>query len=315
MKAAVLIKYGPAKNLEVVDSIEPKASDLKPGEVLLQLKASSVNPVDYKVRNGRLKWVMSPKFPKIMGSDFSGIVAASRHHLFKEKDEVFGYITTTKGGAYAQKLIMKGKKIGRKPTTLSHQETAALPIAGITALQALRDIGKIKKGERVLINGCAGGVGHLAVQIAKFYQAEVTGICSTGKVEYAKSIGANQVIDYKKEEIYDKMQQYKIIFDTVGNLSFQNMKSYLEQKGVFIATNVYPEKIWALFTSIFSGKKARIILANANHDDFQTLSNLAEQGHLKPNIERTFPLKAIAEAQEHLERGHVKGKIVISIPD
>ncbi|MFW5759795.1 MAG: NAD(P)-dependent alcohol dehydrogenase [Cyclobacteriaceae bacterium] len=313
MKAAVLIKYGSADNLEVVDSFEPNASDLKKREVLINVKASSVNPIDYKVRNGRLKWAMSPKFPKIMGSDFSGVILSSQHHLFKAGEEVYGYITTTKGGAYAEKLIMKGKKIGRKPKNFTHQETAALPMAGITALQALRDIGGIKEGDQVLINGCAGGVGHLAVQIAKYYQASVTGICSTGKIDYAKSLRTDRIIDYKQEDIHDRMQQYRIIFDTVGNLSFQTMKPYLSKKGIFVATNVYPGKVWAMITSIFSARKARIVLANANHDDFQFLSNLSEHGHLKPYIEKEYPLKDIADAQKHLEKGHVQGKIVVNI--
>lgn len=313
MKAAVLLKYGSAENLEVTEIAEPTASDLKNGEVLIDVKASSVNPVDYKVRKGRLKWVMSPKFPKVMGSDFSGTVIASKHHLFNPGDDAFGYITTTKGGAYAEKLIMRGKKIGRKPEKLTHQETAVLPIAGITALQALRNLGQISDRQKILINGCAGGVGHLAVQVAKYYHAEVTGICSTSKVDYARSIGADKIIDYKKGELREKLEEYHIIFDTVGSLSFKDMKKHLLSKGTFIATNVFPDKIWATLSSIFSAKKAKIILANANHDDFQVLSNLCDQGHLKPFIEKEYTLGMIAEAQRHLEQGHTQGKIAITI--
>jgi NADPH:quinone reductase-like Zn-dependent oxidoreductase len=174
-------------------------------------------------------------------------------------------------------------------------------------------LGKVKTGDQVLINGCAGGVGHLAVQVAKYYQANVTGICSTGKIPYAKSIGADNIINYKEEDIHELLKKYRIIFDTVGNLSFANMKKYLEPNGIFIATNMFPGKVWAMLTSLFSAKKSKIILANANHDDFQVLSNLAETGHLKPYIEKEYSLSAIAEAQRHLEKGHVQGKIAISI--
>jgi len=314
MKAAILLQYGSAENFEINEMPEPTPEDLKNEEVLVNIKASSVNPIDYKVRNGRLRWFMSPRFPKIMGSDFSGTVIASKHHLFKSNDEVYGYITTTKGGAYAEKLIINGKKIGRKPVSLSHQETAALPIAGITALQALRDLGKIKAGDRVLINGCGGGVGHLAVQIAKYYRAKVTGICSTSKVDYAKSIGVDTVIDYKKEAIYSRLnQQFPIIFDTVGALNFKEAKQYLTRKGIFIATNVYPSKIWAMVSSLFSNRKAKIIFANANHQDFQILSKLADEGFIKPFIEKEYSLNAITKAQKHVEMGHTKGKIVITI--
>ena len=314
MKAAILLKYGSAENFEINEMPEPTPDDLKNEEVLVNIKASSVNPVDYKVRNGRLRWIMSPRFPKIMGSDFSGVVVASKYQLFKPGDEIYGYITTTKGGAYAEKLIIKGKKIGKKPANLSHQETAALPIAGITALQALRDLGKIKAGDRVLINGCGGGVGHLAVQIAKYYKADVTGICSTSKVNYAKSIGVDKLIDYKKENIYSQLnQQFSIIFDTVGALNFKSSKQYLTQKGIFIATNVYPSKIWAVISSVFSKRKAKIIFANANRNDFEILSKLAREGYLKPFIDKEYPINAIIEAQKHVENGHTQGKVVITI--
>lgn len=309
MKAAVINQFGGAGNIFVREMPKP---NLRNHHVLIRVKASSINPVDCKVRNGRHRWAMNKRFPKIMGSDFSGVVVEAKSYKYQVGEEVYGFISTIKGGAYAEYLAINERKVYPKPKNLNHAQAAALPIVAMTTLQALN---KIKKSQKVLINGCTGGVGHIAVQFAKHLGAKVTGICSTSKVPFAKKLGVDQIIDYSKEHLMESHERYDVIFDTYGNLSFPKISTLLTEKGKLIFITMNAKRIWQAVLHIFSKKKMIPVFARSSNKDFMLLHTLLEKKIIKPEIEKIYPLQAIANAQKHVETGHSKGKVVIEIPE
>ena len=313
MKAVVINRYGTPDVLEYQDMEKPA---IKPDQLLVQVRATSVNPVDWKVRQGHLQLLSGFKFPLVMGSDLSGVVVevGSQVTTFQPGDEVYTFLNSLKGGAYAEYAAVPASSAAKKPGNISHEEAASVPIAGLTALQALIDLGTLKPGQKVLINGASGGVGTFAVQIAKALNAEVTGVCSTKNLELVKNLGADFTIDYTQVDFTQQGVQYDIIFDTVGLKSFATCEKSLTSEGVYISTLPNVDDIAPMLVSLLlPGKKAKLVFAEPKSRDLDTLRLLIEGGKVHPVIDRTYKLSEVAEAQTYSESGRAVGKIVMSV--
>ena len=314
MKAVILEKYGSSDLLQYVDIEKPS---ITAEQVLVKVKASSINPLDWKVRQGMLKAFSGNKFPIILGFDVAGIVEeiGSRVTQFKPGDAVFACTTEGfQGSANAEYIAVAERLLAPKPANLSDEEAAAVPLAALTALQALRDKGKIDRGDRVLINGASGGVGSFAVQIAKELGAEVTGVCSTKNVELVRSLGAETVLDYTREDFTQNSQQYDCIFDAVAKQSFPKCRQVLKTKGIYIST--LPDlggAFWNIVTSIFPGKTSKWIVLNPNAEDLNILKSWIESEKIRVIIDRVYPLSELAAAHGYSESERAVGKIIISV--
>lgn len=313
MKAIVIRRYGPAEVLQYEDVEQPK---IEPTQLLVKVRASSVNPVDWKIRQGMLSLITGSQFPKILGFDVAGDVVAvgSQVTRFKPGDAIYGS-TSFPGGGYAEFAAVRENFVALKPINLSYEEAATVPLAALTALQALRDEGKIQTGQTVLINGAAGGVGIFAVQIAKALGAEVTGVSSTKNLDLVKSLLADRVIDYTQQDFTEDTAQYDIIFDAVGKRSLSQTKRVLKPNGIYITTLPSPEVfLEGIFTAFLPGQKAKFILEKPNTQDLVYLKELIEAGKIRVVIDRTYPLQELAAAHKYSETGRAVGKIAIAQP-
>jgi NADPH:quinone reductase-like Zn-dependent oxidoreductase len=316
MKAMVYTKFGPP---EVLQLQEVKKPTPKANEVLIKIFATAVTKEDPDMRaspgfNGLLR----PRHP-ILGQELAGEVEAIGKDVtrFRPGDQVFGMDSF---GAYAEyKCMPENGAVAIKPINLSYEEAASVPNGALTALPFLRDKGKIQSGQAVLIYGASGSVGAAAVQIAKYYGAKVTGVCSTTNLEWVKSLGADQVIDYTREDFTENGQTYDIIFDTVGKRSFSECKGSLTDEGVYLAVAPTPAiMLQMLWSAKSSGKKVKFTAAGLRParekvKDLVFLTELIEGGKIKPVIDRCYPLEQIAEAHRYVEKGHKKGNVVITV--
>jgi NADPH:quinone reductase-like Zn-dependent oxidoreductase len=324
MKAITSCEYG-VDNLKLQEIAKPTPAD---NEVLVHVRAASVNPADgHMVRDSWLARLFSgfrkPKNTRF-GTDFAGIVEAVGKNVtdFKAGDEVFG----AKNGAIAEHICVKTERaIVLKPGNITFEQAGSVGIAGITALQGLRDKGKLQAGQKVLINGASGGVGTFAVQIAKAFGAEVTAVCSTRNVDLVKSIGADHVIDYTKEDFTKTDQHYDVIYDLVGNHSFSERRRILKPNGICVLAGIggagaHPETMgrivgnfWNAFRSNFTKEKFVFYIAKLTKDDFGVLRDLMQSGKVSPVIDRTYELEQTADAVRYMEEGHARGKVVVTI--
>jgi len=324
MKAIVNCEYG-VGNLRLRDLEKPAPND---NEVLVRVHAASINPADGHLIRGM--WLMRPMMgmrkPKNtrFGTDFAGVVEAVGKNVteFKPGDEVFG----AKNGAVAEYICVPvDKGVVLKPANITFEQAGSVAIAGLTALQGLRDKGHIQAGQKVLINGASGGVGTFAVQIAKAFGAEVTGVCSTRNVDLVRSIGADHVIDYTKEDFTKTDQHYDMIYDLVGNHSFSERRQILTPNGICVlagmgGAGLHPES-WgrlfanfgAAFRSNLTPQKFVTYIAKLTKDDMTVLRDLMQSGKVSPVIDRTYQLSQTAEAVRYLEEGHARGKVVIVV--
>ena len=301
MKAAFYTKTESGKILEIRD-IEPPVP--KDKEVVLRVRAASVNPLD---------WRMKAQRP---GVDVAGeIVAVGRAVTqFKSGDEVFGVAK----GAFAEYACAPEAKLARKPASVSFEQLAAVPVAGLTALQALRDKGHLEPQQKLLINGAAGGVGTFAVQIAKSFGANVSGVCSTKNVELVRSLGADRVIDYTREDFTEGSERYDLILDNVGNRRLSAMKRVLNPRGRCVMAGA-PKKLSTVFTRIlkafawspFLRQKFKFFIANINRDDLSLFCDLIQAGKVTPVIDKRYSLTQTADAIAYVEEGHPRAKVLI----
>jgi NADPH:quinone reductase-like Zn-dependent oxidoreductase len=323
MKAVVHRCYGSPDVVRYEDIAKPVPAD---NEVLVRLHAASVNPLDWHYLEGTPYMVRldagigKPADPRL-GVDFSGTVEAVGKSVtrFKPGDEVFG----GKFGALAQYVaVPEERALALKPANVSHEQAAAVAIAALTALQALRDQGHVHSGEKVLINGASGGVGTFAVQIAKSFGTNVTGVCSTRNVGLVRSIGADQVIDYTREDITQSAQRYDVILDNVATHSLLEYKRILNPNGVYVMIGSTDPGHWfgwlwkplqGWVISHFTSQKFVMIFADLNREDLGTLASLMQSGKVTPVIDRTYKLSDAAEALRYLERGHARGKVVVTM--
>ena len=326
MKAVVYCDYG-VPNLKFQEIEKPTPAD---DQLLVRVRAASVNPLDWHFIEGT-PYVMramgvglrKPKDTR-HGVDFAGTVEAVGKNVtrFKPGDEVFGGRT----GAFAQYVsVRESRAVALKPANITFEQAASVPIAGITALQGVRDKGKVQAGQKVLVNGASGGVGTFAVQIAKSYGGDVTGVCSTKNLDMVRSLGADHVIDYTKEDFTKGDQRYDVILDNVANHSLSECRRVLNPDGKYVLLGgggvnegrwVWPgltHALKAMFLSKFVSQKMGMMLAELNHDDLAYLAGLMQSGKVTPVIDRTYKLSDLADAIRYLEQGHARGKVVISV--
>ena len=324
MKAIVHCEYGGPEVLTLADVEKPTPAD---NQVLVKVRAASVNPLDLTIRG---LWLLRPlsglRKPKDtrVGVDYAGTVEAVGKNVtqFKPGDEVFG----GKNGAIAEYVcVLADRSVVLKPANMTFEQAAAVPVAAITALQGLRDKGKIQPGQKVLVNGASGGVGTFAVQIAKSFGTEVTGVCSTHNVDLVRSIGADHVIDYTKEDFTKADQRYDLIYDLVGNHSFSERRRILNQNGICVMAGVggagwhdgiamrLAGELNAYVRSRFVSQKFIAYIAQFNKQDMTLLADLMQSGKITPVIDRTYKLNQTADALRYLEQGHARGKVVINL--
>jgi NADPH:quinone reductase-like Zn-dependent oxidoreductase len=312
MKAITYDRSGPPEVLHVAERPEPRFSAR---QLLVRVHAAGINPVDWKLRRMRLRppW---QRFPVIPGADVAGEVVrvGTTVTRFRVGDAVYAMLSPFAGGGCAEYAAVPERQAARKPANLSFEEAAAVPLAGMTALQALRDTGRLKAGDRVLVNGASGGVGSFAVQIAKTFGATVTAVTSGNNVEWVKALGADRVIDYRREDFTRSEERYHVVFDVVSSSSFARCKPILESRGLYIRTLPSPSTIFHLIAStIIPGPQTRLVFLRPRSADLETLRELIESGQLLPHVERVFPLSQTDEAHALSETGHVRGKLVIRV--
>src|SRR6266852_1601787 len=323
MKAAVYTRYGPPNVVVQIADVEMHVP--KDNEVLIQVRAASVNPLDWHFMRGTpyfVRIMTGLRKPKItrLGVDVAGQVEAVGGNItqFKPGDEVFGSCR----GAFAEYACTSESALVTKPNNVTFEQAASAPVAAFTALQGLRDKVQIRPGQKVLINGAAGGVGTFAVQIAKWFGADVTGVCSTRNVDMVRSIVADHVIDYTQEDFTKRGQRYDLIFDCVGNHSLSASRRVLNPKGTVVmvgertgrgAIGILARLITALVVSRFTSQKLRTFLARPRQEDLVIMRDLMKTGKVRPVIDKCYSLSEVPAAIRYLEERHARGKVVISL--
>jgi len=324
MNAIVYHEYGTADVLRLEEIERPVLGN---NQVLIEVRAAAANPLDWHYMRGtpylmRMdSGLFRPKSTRL-GVDVSGRVVAVGENVtrFKPGDEVFG----TAGGAFAEYARASEDKVVLKPANLSFEQAAAVPVAALTALQGLRDKGRLQPGQKVLINGASGGVGTFAVQIAKSFGAEVTGVCSTRNVEMVRALGADHVIDYTKEDFSQSSDRYDLILDNVGNRSLGDFRRVMNPEGIYVLIGgggpddgrwigPFARVIKACLLSPFVSEELVMLLASINKDDLLLMKELMEEGKVTPVIDRTYALSEVPEAIRYLEKGHARGKVIITV--
>ena len=317
MKAIIYTRYGEPDVLEFRDVEGPVPKD---NEVRIKVHASTVTPMDFRFRSGTtliarlMTGVREPKKSyTILGIELAGEVESVGKDvgLFNEGDHVFAGGLP---GSHAEYVCMPEDKVARKPSNMTFEEEAAVPFGAVTALRFLRDYGRIQNGLKVLINGASGGVGTFAVQLAKNFGSEVTGVCSTSNLEMVRTLGADKVIDYTREDFVGNNDAYDIVFDAVGKRSFGQCKRSLTKKGVYLSTvATMPLMMQMLRTSIIGTRKAVFAMPPLRQEDLHYLRDVIESGAVKSIIDRRYSLEQAGDAHRYAEKGHAKGKIILSI--
>ncbi len=308
MKAIRIHEFGGPEVLKLEDIPRPKpAAD----EVLIKVYASGVNPVDYKIRAGLRKEKFPTTFPLTPGWDVSGVIEEIGNDVkhLKKDDEVYSLPDPTKDGTYAEYVIVKENKVGKKPKSIDHVHAAGVPLAGLTAWQGLFDFGKLQAGEKVLIHAASGGVGTFAVQFAKWKGAYVIGTTSEKNIDFVKQLGADEVIDYKKEKFENKLKDIDIVFDTIGGETQKRSVEVIKNGGRLITT-LKPE-----VTDEAKEKNIHFegFSAQSYPDQLEKIAELIDEGKVKPVVSKIFSLEEAAEAQKLIEQGHTTGKIILKI--
>jgi len=322
VKAITYTQYGTPDVLKLVETDKPVPKD---GEVLVKIHAASVNALDWHLLTADIflvrfgEGLFKPKRSRL-GADMAGVVEAVGSGItqFKPGDAVYGDIEPYGSGAFAEYAAVPAKGLAPMPAGASFEEAAALPVAALTALQGLRDVGKIAAGKRVLVNGASGGVGTYAVQIAKAFGAEVTAVCSTRNVEQARALGADHVIDYTKENFTQSGQQYDLILAANGYHSLGDYKRALAPGGIYVMVGGKTRQIFDVILlgwwySRGGDKKLANVMARSSVPDLLVINELVESGKVKPAIDRTYPLEQSADALRYLGEGHARGKIIIKV--
>lgn len=322
MRAIVYTKYGPPDVLQLKEVEKPTPKD---NEVLIKVHSVSVNAADWHLMRADPLFVrlitglLKPK-NTILGADIAGRVEVIGSNVkeFKPGDEVFGDISGCGWGGFAEYVSVPEQALVLKPSNITFEEAAAVPMAAVTALQGLRDKGQIKAGQKVLINGASGGVGPFAVQIAKSFGAEVTAVCSTGKIDMVHAMGADHVIDYTKEDFTKSGQRFDLILAANGYHSISEYKRALSPNGIYVMTGgsmaqIFQALLLGPLFSMTGSKRMRNVTAKPNKKDLSFLKELLEAGKVVPCIDRNYSLSEVPEAIRYLEEGHARGKVVITV--
>lgn len=323
MKAIVNTQYGSPDILQFKEVAKPTPKD---NEVLIKVHASSINAADLHLLRAdpflvRLEMgLIKPKKRTILGGDVAGQVEAVGKSVtqFQPGDEVFSDLSSCGFGGFAEYVCAPETALVLKPTNITFEQAAAVPLAAITALQGLRDKGQIRAGQKVLINGASGGVGMFAVQIAKSFGADVTAVCSTKKLNMVRSLGANHVIDYTQEDVTRTGQRYDLIFDAAAYRSFLDYKRALTPRGIYVMvggsnSGLFHSMIVGALVSMIGSQKFGVLMATPNAKDLGFLKDLLESGKVVPVIDKCYPLSETANAFRYVEDRHVQGKVVITV--
>ena len=313
MKAMQYRDYGTPDQLQLVDVPMPRP---EPTQLLVRVLATSVNPIDWKLHNGQYRHIMPVRFPSIPGFDLAGEVTevGAQVTRFKPGDRVFAMLDRRPGGTSAEYVVVGELAAARSPTNLKPEEAAAIPLAGLTALQCLRDLGRIASGKRVLIIGATGGVGHFAVQIARSYGANVTAVCSGRNTELMRRLGADRIIDYTQTPDLRGPQPYDLVLDFIAHSPLRQLLALLAANGIYVSSLPSASRIAAAFLlPLVSRRRVRIAGVKPRGVDLDELSRLCEAGTLRPVIDRTFNFEELAAAHAYSQQGRTVGKVVIQV--
>lgn len=312
MKSVQMTGYGGSEVVEI-NRNAPPPSDPSAGMVLVKIKAAGVNPADWKIREGYMQKLVPLRFPSTMGMDFSGVIEKVGNSVFDLKlgDEVYGQAGVVNGGsgAFAEMALAKGDSIAHKPKTPSHLETAALPLAGVSAWQALVETIKLTKGQKVLIHGGAGGIGSIAIQLAKHLGAYIATTVSTNDKQFAKELGADEVVDYETQTFEDLLHDYDAVLDTVGGETHTRSFKILKRGGIIVSMLEQPnQELMDRF-----GVKAISQFTQVNRERLTKLAQHVDQNNIHVHVDRTFPLEEADKALDYQKNEHPRGKVVLAI--
>lgn len=308
MKAVRIHRYGGIDALSLEDVPKPEPG---PGDLLVRVHAAGVNPVDWKIREGHLKVLLRHKLPLTLGWDFSGVVEAVGSGVsgFKPGDEVYGRPDIKRDGAYAEYIAVRAREVARKPTSIDHVRAAAVPLAAITAWQSLFDVAGLAAGQRALIHAAAGGVGHFAIQLAKWKGARVAGTCSRKNEELVRGLGADQVVDYARQRFEDVVEPVDVVLDTLAGEVQRRSWRVLKRRGTLVSIT----DPLARLKGLLRAKRGRFLFIEPNAAQLSEMTALIDQGRMKPVVETVLPLFEARKAQELSQGGHTRGKIVLKI--
>ncbi len=311
MKIIIYKTYGPAEVMELTETSIPSPA---PDEVLIKVMAAGINPVDYKVRNGSLKFITGKKFPRTPGGEIAGTVEknGSQSSKFKEGEKVFAMLSMA-GGGYAEYICIKQELLSNFPEQWNFADAAVVPLAGLTALQSLRDKGNIAKGMKVLVNGGSGGVGMFGIQIARAMGTEVTAVCSEKNIDLVKGFGAHHVVDYQKADFTRLTEKFDIILDAVAKSSAGKCSRILKPGGAYVTTVPTPAVMLRQMMNPLRSNKTFGIMCKPGGKDLDVLADFMREGKIKPFIEKTYTLDQAPIAHKHIETGRVRGKLVIEM--
>lgn len=313
MKAAIINHFGKPEVFEISEIAKP---EIKADQLLVKVSAVSINPIDWKQRKGNHKYILGSPFPIVLGYDVCGDVVETGTEIsnFKKGDKVFGVLDNKYGGALAEFAIGHENCFAHKPENISDIDAAALPMASLTALQALRDKAQLKKGQSVLILGASGGVGHMAVQIAKIMGAKVIAVASEASKKFVEQFHPDEFIDYKEQNILQLKNKVDVFFDVAGIYSYPKCRHLLNPGGVYINTLPRPKILVHKILQLLSkGKKAKTLLMKHNRKDLLQIKQWIEEYKITVKIDRSFTLDNISEAHAYAQQGHTKGKNVVLI--
>lgn len=313
-RAVIYRSFGRPEVLEIVD--DWPCPDLKPDSVLIKVSAVSLNPKDTLLRKGKFKAMARKPLPRATALDASGVVVdvGDRVQNVSVGDQVFGMTNVFSGGLLSEYVSLPSDELARAPAAISLAEAAAIPLAALTALQALRDCATCGDQSCILVIGGSGGVGHFAVQIGVILGAQVHGASSEDNLGYMKSLGATKVVDYRSQDWLDSQQKYDVIFDVSGRYEPKQFKHQLGASGVFISTVPKASSIWGeLLARLNISKKYRLVIVRSKSADLQLLADWVNQGRLKPSIARRYAMDEIVEAHRQIETGHTRGKVIVTV--
>jgi NADPH:quinone reductase-like Zn-dependent oxidoreductase len=313
MKTAAFYEYG---SVDVLTIAEIPVPQLQPHEILVQVRVAAINPKDTFIRKGRFKSLTGSRFPKFTGFDFTGTIVQLGANVtgWVKGDTVYGMIDGWHGATCAEYVAVPANHLAHKPENCTFEEAAAVPLVALTALQALRDEGHIQQGQRVCINGASGGVGTMAVQIAKIYGTHITTITSADNLDFCRELGADVTLDYRQPNSTQQQEKFDIFFDVFGNQSFGAIRPLLSEHGIYISTVLKRHVFISQWLTRFFGKqKARLVVVKPNTADLDLIGTWLNQGQLKPIIHSVFPLEQIREAHQQQESKHTRGKIVVRL--
>ena len=329
MQAIVINRFGGPDVLEVVSDHPPPSPAAN--QVLIKVHAAGINPLDWKIREGQLKFLLGARFPMILGNDVSGeIVAVGRDVLhFTVGEEVFGMLDTApqpswtgfaRSGAYAELAVTREDTLARKPQSMPHREAASVPLAALTAYQSLVHKAGIKPGDEVLINGASGGTGIFAVQIAKALGGTVTAVCSAGNHEMVAGLGADRVVDYRAHPVSDLEETFDIIYDAAAVTSYSQCRARLKTSGVFISNLPDPLGMLAKFSHPLTrfwgaGKRRDFAWVKSSGEDLEAIRQMIDAGKLRTVLDRTYRTETIRAAHDYSRSGRVRGKLVVEFTD